>query len=283
MENIIGKRRRTTFYPCGLTIPEERIFDSARNLGLSLMAALTGIPTEDVQLNRSEISIGLGCFGLVGINCADYNEGDDVSLVDETTDWSLLSTIRYTLNDKGLGFGEDIAVFGNMFLNIIPEGLLSKEHDDLGAIQFFGPSRLLRRLHSSSTNYESGLGMAKLDIGNYLEGGLEPNDAILTPSEDEYELFWDEENPSDKFRMLLNMITSFASTLSMKLMYHGTVGLATVFTPSFAAQDEMDWLPNGKIAPAWKPSMKDVAQYIKETNLKKKDIDPKVRKILWPK
>ena len=100
MKNIINNSRMQSFYPCGLEIPQDKIFASARNLGLSLMSALTSMPTECLQLNRSEISIGLGCFGLVGLNCADYHDGDEIEFLDEDTDWGLSSTIRYKLYDS---------------------------------------------------------------------------------------------------------------------------------------------------------------------------------------
>ena len=283
MKNIINNYRMQPFYPCGLEIPQDKIFASARNLGLSLMSALTGMPTECLQLNRSEISIGLGCFGLIGLNCADYHDGDEIEFLDEDTDWELSSTIRYKLYDSLFEEQKPIAFFGFLNFSISPEGLLDKSRDDFGAIQFFGPYRLLKKLRSNGLRLEGQFKHNWLDLGNYLEGGMEPNDAILTPPEAEFELYWDEEDPQEKFRILLNMITTFASTLSAKLMYRGHVELSSIHLPSVDAMSEIGWFRDGKLPPMWKPTMEQVKREMKASKLKKSDIDPEVRKLLWPR
>ena len=297
MKNIISNRRREIFYPCGLEIPQDQIFASARNLALSLMSALTGTPTEYLLINKAEISIGLGCFSLIGLNGPDHIEGDeenDIEFIDEdyedSADWGLSSIIRYKLLGNSIGNiisdrRKAVASFDIMALNISPDGLLDKSNDDLSAVQFFGPYRLLKKLRSNSLRLDGPLTHCRLvELENYLEDGFEPNDAILTPPEEEFELYWDADDPQEKFRILLNMITTFASTLSAKLMECGHVAPSSIHIPSVEAMREIDdWFSDGKIAPKWKPTMEQVKKAMKARNLKKRDIHPEVRKLLWPR
>ena len=282
------KRQHVSFYPCGLKISDNEIFASARNLGLSLMGALTGNATEDVQINRAEISIGLGCFGLVGINSADYKDGADyidhksIEMLDENEGWGLCSSIRYNLLDGQMGEGKIIAEFQMLNLNISPSRLLHFDEDDFGAIQLFGPARLLRKLKSGNMRFEMCKEMRKIELGNYLEGGWEPSDGLLTPSEEEYELFLDEDEPQKKFRILLNMITSFASTLSAKLMYYGQVMPSFMHMPSDGAFAELGWFRDGKIKPAWRPTVKEAEAMMKRFSIPMEEVDPSVKEILWP-
>ena len=283
MKNIINNYRMQPFYPCGLQIPQDKIFASARNLGLSLMSALTGTPTEYLQLNRAEISIGLGCFGLIGLNCTDYNQGDNIEFIDEDTDWGLTSLISYELYNNAFSHNTTVATFDFLSFSITPEDLVCKERGCISSVQLFGPSRLLRKLKSDRLRMSGPFAPSELDIEHYLEYGQEPNDAILTPSEEEFELYWDAKDPQEKFRILLNMVTTFASTVSAKLMNHGYVRLSCLHLPSDDAMSEIGWFRDGKLPPMWKPTMEQVKREMKASKLKKSDIDPEVRKLLWPR
>ena len=84
------------------------------------------------------------------------------------------------------------------------------------------------------------------------------------------------------FQILLNMITTFASTLSAKLLYHGHVGLSFWNTPSADALGELDWFRDRKLALKWKPSKREVEKYLKASKLKKRDLAPEARKLFWP-
>lgn len=283
MKNIVNKYRMQTFYPCGLKIPADQVFASARNLGLTLMGALTGMPTESLELNTTEISIGLGCFGLIGLNCPDYDAGGEIELLDENDGWTLFSCVNYKL--YGHASEEDqnaYASFPFMTLNISPKELLDKSRNCFGAVQFHGPYRLLRKLRSSALRLEGPFSHNELDLDNYIEGNVEPKDAILTPPEEEFELYWDEKDPGAKFQILLNMITLFASTLSAKLLSEGRVELSCLTLPSIDARSELSWFSDGKLAPKWKPTKEQVEKYLKSSKLKKRDIDPEVRKLFWP-
>lgn len=281
MKNI-NKNGHAAFYPCGLTIESDRIFASARNLGLSLMGALTGNPTETVEINRADISVGLGCFGLVGINCADYQDGDCLDDLDVDSDWSISSCIRYKLFDDRMT-RNIIAEFPMLILNIFPDELLRGDRSVFSAIQLFGPDRLLRKIRPEDCRFEPCCEEHNsLDVGNYIEGLFEPNDAILTPSEMEFDLYWDEDNPAKKFRILLNMITTFASVLSFKLMGHGLVDLSYLHGLSSSAKREFYWLDDGRIGPAWRPTLEEMKEFIKVSNLPKSEVHPEVRKLLWP-
>ena len=283
MKNIVNKYRMQTFYPCGLKISGEQIFASARNLGLSLMGALTGMPTESIEINTTEISIGLGCFGLIGLNCPEYDVGDEIELLDENDGWTLLSSVRYTLYGGIYMEGQKAyASFPFMTLSISPKGLLDKSGDCFDAVQFYGPCRLLRKLRSSNLRFEGPFNHNELDLDNYLEGNMEPKDAILTPPEEEFELYWEEKDPKVKFQILLNMITTFASTLSAKLLSQGHVDLSCLTLPSIDARRELSWFSDGKLAPRWKPTKEQVEKYMKTSKLTNRDIVPEVRKLFWP-
>ncbi len=283
MKNIVEKYRMQPFYPCGLKIPADQVFASERNLGLSLMGALTGMPTESLQLNTAEISIGLGCFGLISLNHAGYDDGCEIEYLDENDGWSLLSCIGYELYGDSRGKAQKVyARFPILTLSISPEGLLKKSRNCFEAVQFFGPYRLLRKLRSSNLRLEGPFGHDELDLDNYLEGNMEPRDAILSPSEEEFELYWDAKDPKAKFQILLNMITTFASTLSAKLLYHGRVELSFWNTPSADALGELDWFSDRKLAQKWKPSKREVEKYLNASKLKKCDLAPEARKLFRP-
>ena len=283
MKNIVEKYRIQPFYPCGLKIPADQVFASERNLGLSLMGALTGMPTESLQLNTAEISIGLGCFGLISLNHAGYDDGCEIEYLDENDGWSLLSCIGYELYGDSRGKAQKVcASFPILTLSICPGKLLKKSRECYYAVQFFGPYRLLRRLKSGNQWLEGPFSHNELDLDNYLEGDMEPRDAILSPPEEEFELYWDAKDPKAKFQILLNMITTFASTLSAKLLYHGHVGLSFWNTPSADALGELDWFRDRKLAPKWKPSKREVEKYLKASKLKKRDLAPEARKLFWP-
>ena len=269
-------RGELPFYPCGLQIPTNAIFDSERNLGLSLMSALTGIPTECLEFNKTEISIGLGCFGLIGISAGEGDEDckTPVEEYDETRGWDLLSVVSYTL-------GED-NVF-DVHLNILPDRLLLKDRGAIDGVQLFGPHRLLRRLRSADMGYIPLKNAGDEGIWRFLVGVQEANDTVITPSEEEFELYWDVEEPGEKFRILLNMITAFASTLSAKLMQYGHVESSTIFQSSEAVRRELHWLRGGNIPSRRTPPVAAVEKYMKKIRMKKSDVCQEARKLLWPR
>ena len=278
----INKNRVAAFYPCGLRIPQDQIFASARNLGLSLMGALTGIPTEYLQINRSEISIGLGCFGLVYISCLTYEEGCSVEALDEDDSWLLTSNIGYELYDNHACTGDPFATFDMLFLNISPEQLLRGNGDNFDAIQLFGPSRLLRKLKSDDNHLEVCRNLEMNEILNWLDGD-EINNAILTPSREEFDLYYNTADPQERFRVLLNMITTFVSTLSVKLTYWGHVRASSIGLLSNDAQKEVDWFKDKRMGPKWKPPMSMIKKCMKEYDIKETEVCSEIRRLIWPK
>lgn len=271
------KNTKIAFYPCGLEIPESEIFKSPRNLGISLMGALSGVPSEDVEINRTAMSIGLGCFGLVSVNNAWYEDNDDFDIIDDEDDWTITSTVRFAITKEFLS-QEVIADPINLYLNISPKMLLE---GDIGGIQLFGPKRYLRYIKMPGEFFAQQKTMDALQIDNYLECGCEPDDAMLCPNEEEYNLFVQESDPARKFRRLLNLITSFASSLSLRMQYAGRVYLSLIVSPGAEAASMFRKVSRSKLSPPWKPTRVAAERYMKANGLEKKDVDPEVRRIVW--
>ena len=288
MKNIVRRKRDTAFFPVGFEIPEDEIFESPRNLAFALMSALTGNPIECLHVNGTEMTIGLGCFSRIGMMFPDQVEGNDIETMTEMAEcvgrndsWWLNTTIRYDLYADS-SMSEKVATFPYLCFNIAPRLLLKDDSECFDGIQFFGPQRLIKALKSEDWRLYADECPALMDLCNYLEAGLEPCDAILSPSEEEYELYLATKDPEDKFRVLLNMITTFASTLSAKLMSMGHVKLVSLGVEPEEAFNEINWLGKHGIGPKWKPTMKQVKWAMKEMRLKKSDMDPEIVKLLWP-
>lgn len=283
MNNINNKRREAAFYPCGLEIPKDKIFDSPRNLGLSLMAALTGIPTEDLEINRGYVAIGLGCIGLIGINHGWYERGDDVAELDENDDWGLLGAINFELDDEVAWFTSiKHKKFPTMFFNINPSGLLESKGAETGSVQLFGSARLLKRLKTPENRFEDYSGSHSVERFLDDDESIEENDSILTPSEFEFDLYREEQDPEKKFRILLNMITSFASTVSMRLLYWGRIRLTCIYSTSGAVNEDLMWGKNG-VDDVWIPTQEEVLRYLEQKGKTIDDIPAERRNLIWPK
>lgn len=282
MRNENNKSREPVFVPYGLKIPKSEIFDSARNLGVAITGALTSTPPEDIEINRAHVAIGLGCFSFVGISInSEYEGAENLELVeDDFEDCRIYSAVRfYPQKLKGcVKSSKDNQFFLNF--NIIPKGLLNGVPS---AIQIFAPKRLITKLKSPGIDAVVYDEYDIIDIDNYLEGALEPSDAILTPSKDEFDLVMSETNPEKRFGLLMNMITSFASVVSAKLMHAGTVSPTSIIQYSDEVSQELHAFEDGRLAKPWKPTKKQVEWAMNRLDLRKKDIDPSVRKILWPK
>ena len=149
------------------------------------------------------------------------------------------------------------------------------------AIQFSGPERLLKKIRSDDQDIQV-FECDALDIGNYLECGIEPNNAILTPTLQEYKIVFAEKNQEKRFMMLMNMITSFYSRISAKLLSAGTVEPSSVIMLSDDAREEAIWFNDETLGKPWLPRIKDVELTMKRFNMKKKDVCSSVRKALWP-
>lgn len=283
MKNLTKKYVEPIFKPCGLSIADEDFFKSARNLGVALAGALTGEPTENVRINACTYSIGLGAFSMLSFS-AD-KEADDDTLEDEDTYWNLNSTIRYTLmkHDAHLCFSEENveARFDMLNLNIDPRGLLSEDDGLYDSIQLFAPYRLLKQLKSVDMEIYK-ISRNSIGVGNLLEYGLEGNDALISPSKAEFDLYREESNPEKKFRVLLNMITNFASKLSAKLMHIGIVEQTFICIPADDMFDELHW-HSKPLDKRWVPTAAVATAWMKKYNMKKSKLDPEIRKLIWPK
>lgn len=272
-------KRLLPYEPCGLEIAPEDVFKSSRNLGLSLMATLTGAPTEDIEINRCAMSIGLGCFSSIGIGHSEYNDIKDIAVLNEMEEWSLISSIGYRIYDDIYYPKKKIEGFSMLNLNIEPSDLLNPEISDFG-IQLFGPKRLLSKIKSSGQRIKC-FDPTDLDICNYLTiYPGDPNDTILIPSSEEMDLFASEKNPRKKLRILLNIITSFASEISMRLMSVGWVYPHHIYLPNNAFLDSSEWFKDGKLETRWTPTKKQVFETVQCDNLELKDICYKSRKLL---
>lgn len=283
MKNLTKKYVEPIFKPCGLSIADEDFFKSARNLGVALAGALTGEPTENVRINACTYSIGLGAFSMLSFS-AD-KEADDDTLEDEDTYWNLNSTIRYTLmkHDAHLCFSEKNveARFDMLNLNIDPRGLLSEDDCLYESIQLFAPHRLLKQLKSADMEIYK-VDHNVIGLGNCLECGIEESDAILTPSRMEFDLYCEEKDLVRKFRILLNMITNFASKLSAKLMHIGIVEQTFICSPVDDMFDELHW-HSKPLDKRWVPTAEMATAWMKKYNMKKSQLDPEIRKLIWPK
>ena len=270
--------------PVGLRVgkvrlEKEDIFKSARNLGLNLMSALTGRAIEDVQVNRSMVSCGIGCFGWISLNCCDLEEGDTIDDVDDDEGWGLTSSIRYHLYANHLSNDEIYAHFWMLNLNIDPYGLIRGEQENNMPIQFFGPARLLRKLRTGNQRVMESP-VTDLDVDNFLEfGDYEPNNAVLLPPKDELDAFYGERSPERKLRMLVDIVTEFASDLSVKLLYAGCVDIQLVSAPTDEAEACSRWFKDGKLDAPWRPTAQEVLTCMKRHNLSLKDLYPEVRKL----
>jgi len=267
------------FYPCGLEIPESDIFKSKRNLGISLLGALTGTPSEDVEINRTAVSIGLGSFSLIAVGNSDYDDNDDFNLIDEDEDWGLNSSVRFSVT-KGFHSDEVVAGPVYLFFNISPACLLE---GDIQGIQLFGPWRYLKMLQGENDTLKKFSSLDAVELGNYLEFGCEPSDGMLCPDEEEFELFKAEKDPSRKFRILLNLITTFASEISVRMQVIGKVEMSMVYGSGADVDRILIRARNVKLPKLWRPTLKAVESYLKKTGMKEAEIDPDVRRILWPK
>lgn len=283
MKNKNNKSRNPVFIPYGLEIPKSEIFDSVRNLGVAIVGALTGTPPEDVKINAANISIGLGCFSLIGVAISDEYEGPESIDLCDFDDCHIYSSVRYSVNldTKNIFLSKKYEEPVVLTFHIYPESLLNGE---VSGVNIFGPKRILSYLKSDEMNLIVEGRVSMVDLDNYLEGGLEPVDGMLTPSADELELIMHENDPEKRFGMLMNMITTFASMISAKMIHSGFVRPAALLSYSEEARTELiDNCAKKRIGKPWKPSKKLVEDGMKYFNLKKRDLDPSVRKLFWPK
>ena len=111
---------------------------------------------------------------------------------------------------------------------------------------------------------------------------IEENDSILTPSEFEFDLYREEQDLEKKFRILLNMITSFASTVSMRLLYWGRIRLTCIYSTSGAVDEDLMWGKNGA-DDVWIPTQEEVLRYLEQKGKTIDDIPAERRNLIWPK
>lgn len=274
MKNKNNKSRNPVFIPYGLEIPKSEIFDSARNLGVAIAGALTSTPPEDIEINKAHISIGLGCFSFVGVSISkeDAEGFEDESLDVEFERCRISSAINYEIAETDY----------LLFISINVNNLIDFSAEKTSAIQFLGPERLLKKIKSDDQDMQV-FACDALNIGHYLEYGMEPNNTILTPTLQEYKIVFAEKDQEKRFRMLMNMITSFYSKISAKLLSAGTVDPSSVIMFSDDALKESLWFKDETLGKPWVPCMKDVELTMERFNMKKKDVCPSVRKLLWQK
>lgn len=275
------KKTVASFYPCWLEVPEREIFDSNRNLGIALCSALTGTPCEDVELNRTAVSIGLGCFSLISVGYDGCDDDINPGLIDPNEDWSLNSTVVFDVTkEKDFLSDDDVVVIGsaNLFLNISSALLLRGE---LSGIQLFGAARYLKLIKSSTMKLVSFDKPDEIEFGNYLEDGLEPSNGILCPSEEEFALFVEEKDVGKKFRILLNVITTFASELSVRMQLVGRVRMSMICYYGGRLESISREMNTVEFESPWCPSKQAAEDYMKRNRMTMDDIAPKVKKLIW--
>lgn len=271
------KNTKIAFYPCGLEIPESEIFKSPRNLGIALLGALTGTPSEDVEINRTAVSVGLGCFSLIAVGHSMYEEKDDIDLFEDDEYWGLNSSIQFSITEDLL-LSNEVAGPVHLYFNIDPAELLEGE---LNGIQLFGPYRYLKYIKDGNEVINRTVKFNMSDLESYLEYGCEASDASLHPSKDEFALFVEEKDPAKKFRVLLNLITTFASSLSVRMQLAGRVRLSMVYGPGAEVNRLCNVIKKAKLLSQWHPTRVVAEKFMRENNISENDVDPEVRKIVW--
>lgn len=285
MKNLTKKYVEPIFKPCGLSIDDKDVFKTSRNLAVALAGALTGEPTENVRVNACTYSIGLGVFSMLSFSGGQDFDEDWEYLTEDDSDWSLNAAIRYSLMkpEAHLNFSEKNieAMFSLICFNVNPADLFANDDSVYQAVQLFAPHRLLKQLKSTDMEiYKFEHNM--IELGNCLECGIEGSDAILTPSRMEFDLYREEKDPVRKFRILLNMITNFASKLSAKLMHVGIVEQTFICSPVDDMFDELHW-HSKPLDKRWVPTAAMATAWMKKYNMKKSQLDPEIRKLIWPK
>ena len=277
-----NKSRKPVFIPYGLKIAKEEIFNSAGNLGIAITGALTGTPPDDVKINSANISIGLGCFSVIGVSISEEYEGPESLDFCNFDDCSIMSCIRYSpnLDPKNLWWSKKFEDPILLNFNVIPSVLLER---NISGVQILGPKRILSHVKTEEMDINIEDGLSMIDLDNYLEGGVEPSNAMLTPSAEELDLIMEEKDSNKRFGMLMNMITSFASTVSAKLMHSGLVQPAAILMYSEEAREGLMEFARKRIDKPWRPTKKMVEDGMKRFNLKMSDLHPSVRKLFWPK
>lgn len=254
------------FPPCGLEIPEEKIFDSNQALAVSLCAALTGTECRNVVINQHSISVGLGCFTRLALFNDEYDHEEGLASVGPNSTWWLSSQVGFSVPKESSSDG-DVAGPVRLFLEISPDGIRKGNTE---GIVLVGPWRYLKMIRGENQVLKKLPDIGREAFERYLKRGTEPLDGRLFPSEELFGNIRSVTDPRQKLRLLVNCIMRFYSEVSYRMMQYGNVELDSARAVS------------RKLQPAWRPAEDDVAAFMRRAGLAPKDLCRKARKLFFP-